>query len=128
MTLTTPLTTSRRAERRSGPDNPAARRRALGTTLRQLREDRAFRLEDVAAHLGVAPSTLSRIETGKAPTRASYLTLLLTLYGVDDPTDRTELAELARDGQHKGWWDDHTDLIPTAARTYYGLESAARHQ
>jgi transcriptional regulator with XRE-family HTH domain len=125
MTLMPPLTPTRPANRRSGPDGPAARRRALGTALRRLREDRSFRLEDVAGRLGVAPSTLSRIETGKAPTRTSYLTLLLDLYRVDDPADRSELADLAREGLTKGWQDDYTDLIPTAARTYYGLESAA---
>jgi transcriptional regulator with XRE-family HTH domain len=120
-----PLTPTRHADRRCGPDGPTARRRTLGTALRQLREDRSLLLEDVARCLGVAPSTLSRIETGKAPTRTSYLTLLLGLYGVDDPAYRAELADLARDGQRKGWWDDYTDIIPTAARTYYGLESAA---
>jgi DNA-binding XRE family transcriptional regulator len=69
MTLISPLTPAPPADRRSGPTGPAARRRALGTALRQLREERSLRLEEVAARLGVAPSTLSRIETGKAPTR-----------------------------------------------------------
>jgi transcriptional regulator with XRE-family HTH domain len=125
MTLTSHLTPAPPADHRSGPAGPTARRRTLGTALRQLREERSLRLEDVAHHLGVAPSTLSRIETGKAPTRASYLTLLLALYDVDDPARRSHLADLAREGQRKGWWDDHTDTIPVAARTYYGLESAA---
>ena len=64
---------------------PTIRRRRLGSDLRRLREQRSLRLEEVAGQLGVAPSTLSRIETGKAPTRTSYLALLLNLYGVDDP-------------------------------------------
>jgi transcriptional regulator with XRE-family HTH domain len=125
MTLISPLTPAPPADRRSGPTGPAARRRALGTALRQLREERSLRLEEVAARLGVAPSTLSRIETGKAPTRTSYLTLLLGLYGVDDPARRSHLADLAREGQRKGWWDDHPDITGPAQRTYYGLESAA---
>ena len=47
---------------------PTVRRRRLGTELRKLRESNGYKLEEVAAQLGVAPSTLSRIETGKAPT------------------------------------------------------------
>jgi len=50
---------------------PTMRRRRLGADLRQLREQNSLRLEEVADHLGVAPSTLSRIETGKAPTRSN---------------------------------------------------------
>ena len=41
----------------------------LGSELRRLREDHSIKLEEVASVLEVAPSTLSRIETGKAPTR-----------------------------------------------------------
>jgi hypothetical protein len=53
----------------AGTARPAAPRRILGAALRELREDRALRLEDAATRLGVAASTLSRIETGKAPAR-----------------------------------------------------------
>jgi ribosome-binding protein aMBF1 (putative translation factor) len=44
-------------------------RRRLGTRLREPRLARGMALEEPAARLGVAPSTLSRIETGRAPTR-----------------------------------------------------------
>jgi len=104
---------------------PTIRRRRLGTDLRRLREARSLRLEDAAARLGVAASTLSRIETGKAPTRTSYLAVLLDLYGVDDPVKRRFLADLAREGQRKGWWADYDDLLPTGAGTYLGLEAEA---
>lgn len=104
---------------------PTIRRRRLGTDLRRLREERSLRLEDVAAHLGVAPSTLSRIETGKAPTRTSYLSLMLDLYGVDDPQRRRLLTDLAREGQRKGWWADSEDLLAAGAGNYLGLEAEA---
>ncbi len=102
---------------------PTIRRRRLGADLRRLREERSLRLEDVAAHLGVAASTLSRIETGKAPTRTSYLALMLDLYGVDDPRQRKLLTELAREGQRKGWWADSEDLLAAGAGNYLGLEA-----
>ena len=63
---------------------PTVRRRRLGTELRRLRESNGFKLEEVAAQLGVAPSTLSRIETGKAPTKSAYLNQMLETYGVTD--------------------------------------------
>ncbi len=46
---------------------PTVRRRRLGFELRRLREAHSIKLEEVAEQLGVAASTLSRIETGKAP-------------------------------------------------------------
>ena len=64
---------------------PAASRHRLGIELRRLREARSLRLEDVAARLGVVPSTLCRIGTGKAPAKAEYLALMLDTYGIDDP-------------------------------------------
>lgn len=105
--------------------SPAVRRRRLGSELRRLRESRSFRLEDVAARLDVAPSTVCRIETGKAPTRTSYLAVMLEMYGVDDPEQRRLMADLARDGQRREWWADCADLLPTGVGSYLGLESAA---
>ena len=104
---------------------PTIRRRRLGTDLRRLREARSLRLEDVAARLEVAPSTLSRIETGKAPTRTSYLAVMLDLYGVDDPDQRERMADMAREGQRKGWWAQCEDLLAPGVGTYLGLEAAA---
>src|SRR5580658_5248810 len=106
-------------------DGPSFLRRRLGRELRQLREARSLRLEDVAAHLGVAAGTLSRIETGKAPTRTSYLKILLDLYGADDPDQRRQLTEIAREGQRKNWWSDYEDLITAETGRYLGLEIAA---
>ncbi len=53
---------------------PTVRRRRLGSELRRLRESQSIKLEEVADRLGLAPSTLSRIETGKAPTRTALPT------------------------------------------------------
>lgn len=61
-----PPVTIHPADSGSPPADPAVSRHRLGTQLRQLRQARALRLADVAAELGIAGSTLSRIETGKA--------------------------------------------------------------
>jgi transcriptional regulator with XRE-family HTH domain len=104
---------------------PTIRRRRLGAELRQLREARGLRLEDVAVRLDVAPSTLSRIETGKAPTRTAYLNTMLDIYDLDDEQQRRYLADLAREGQRKGWWAVYDDVLPVGLGPYLGLEADA---
>ena len=104
---------------------PTVRRRRLGTELRRLREAHSIKLEEVADQLGVAASTLSRIETGKAPTRSAYLTAMLEMYGVDDPGQRQVLIDMAREGHRKGWWAAYEDVLPTGFGIYVGLEAEA---
>ena len=107
------------------PADPIIARRRLGIRLRELREARSLRLEDVAVSLGVAPSTLSRIETGKAPTRCVYLASMLNLYGVDDPELQQQLADLASEGQGRSWWSNCSDLLPDDTGRYLSLEASA---
>jgi DNA-binding XRE family transcriptional regulator len=102
---------------------PTVRRRRLGTELRQLRESSGYKLEEVAALLGVAPSTLSRIETGKAPTKSVYLGQMLEQYGVVDPAQRQVLIDMAREGHRKGWWAAYDDVLPSGFDIYVGLEA-----
>jgi len=104
---------------------PTVRRRRLGTELRRLREGRSLKLEEVADKLGLAASTLSRIETGKAPTRTAYLHAMLDLYGVDDSGQRQVLVDMAREGHRKGWWAAWDDVLPTGFDVYVGLEGEA---
>jgi transcriptional regulator with XRE-family HTH domain len=104
---------------------PTVRRRRLGTELRRLRESAGYKLEEVAGMLGVAPSTLSRIETGKAPTKSAYLSQLLELYRVTDVGQRQVLVEIAREGHRKGWWAAYDDVLPGGLGVYVGLEAEA---
>src|ERR1700748_771357 len=102
---------------------PTVRRRRLGTELRKLRESTGYKLEEVAAQLGVAPSTLSRIETGKAPTKSAYLNQMLEMYGVVEPGQRQVLVDMAREGHRKGWWAAYDDVLPSGFDIYVGLEA-----
>jgi transcriptional regulator with XRE-family HTH domain len=88
----------------------------LGSDLRQLREERRLRLEDAVAHLGIASSTLSRIETGKSPARTCFVNALMDLYGLDDTDRRAVLAEMAREGQREPWWARYRDALPASSR------------
>jgi transcriptional regulator with XRE-family HTH domain len=104
---------------------PTVRRRLLGSELRRLRELQSIKLEEVAERVDLPPSTLSRIETGKAPTRAAQLNTLLELYGVDDTGQRQVLLEMARDGHQKGLWAPWDGVLPTGFGIYVGLETEA---
>jgi len=104
---------------------PTIRRRRLGSELRRLREAQAMKLEEVAGRLGLAASTLSRIETGKAPTRIAYLRSMLDFYGVDDPGQRQVLVDMARESHRKGWWAAWEDVLPAGFDIYVGLEAEA---
>jgi transcriptional regulator with XRE-family HTH domain len=107
------------------PLGPTVRRRRLGAELRRLREAHSLKLEEVAERLGLAPSTLSRIETGKAPTKSAYLSALLDQYQVDDPGARKVLVDMAREGHRKGWWSIYDDVLPSGFDIYVGLEAEA---
>ena len=104
---------------------PTVRRRRLGSELRRLREAHSFKLEDAADRLGLAASTLSRIETGKAPTRTAYLMTMFDMYGVVDPAQRQALTDMARDGHRKGWRAVYDDVMPTGYDICVGLEAEA---
>src|SRR6185437_68522 len=103
----------------------ASGRRRLGAELRELRQARSLRLEDAAARLDLAPSSRSRMETGKAPVKTTHLTALLTLYHVEDPDQRTRLQHLARDGRLASWHDSCRDLLPAGASHYLDLETTS---
>jgi transcriptional regulator with XRE-family HTH domain len=107
------------------PDGPTVRRRRLGAELRRLREDHSRKLDEVAGELGLVASTLSRIETGKAPIKTYYLNKLLDLYDVTDPVVRQLLVDMAREGHRKGWWSDYDDVLPSGFDIYVGLEAEA---
>jgi transcriptional regulator with XRE-family HTH domain len=107
------------------PLGPTVRRRRLGAELRRLREAHSLKLEEVAEQLGLAPSTLSRIETGKAPTKSAYLTAMLGMYHVEDPAARKVLVDMAREGHRKGWWSIYDDVLPSGFDIYVGLEAEA---
>src|SRR5712691_8958569 len=113
----------RRGDEMTVSIGPTVRRRRLGTELRRLRETHSLKLEEVADKLGVAASTLSRIETGKAPTRSAYLTAMLDMYGVDDAAQRQVLIDMAREGHRKGWWAAYEDVLPSGFDIFVGLEA-----
>jgi transcriptional regulator with XRE-family HTH domain len=107
-------------------DGPTVRRRRLGAELRRLREAHSRKLDEVAGELGLVASTLSRIETGKAPIKTYYLNKLLDMFEVTDPGVRQVLVDMGREGHRKGWWAEYDDVLPSGFDIYVGLEAEAK--
>jgi transcriptional regulator with XRE-family HTH domain len=100
-------------------------RRQLGLRLRALREAAGKSLADVAeAGLG-SPPKISRIETGKGPTRIADIRALCWLYGADAATTDA-LAALAPGTKQDGWWEQRgRGVEPEWFGLYAGLEASA---
>jgi transcriptional regulator with XRE-family HTH domain len=102
--------------------SPTARRRELGTMLRARRTALGITVEEVANHLLVSPSKISRIETGQRNITARDIRDLAELYRLTDE-ERELLAELAVGGKVRAWWQPFN--LPYYYATYVGLEADA---
>ena len=90
------------AEARGSTGSPTVRRRELGATLRALRLDRGFTVDQVAEQLLCSPSKVSRMETGQRGATPRDIRDLCDLYGVSDAEERERLMVLARRGRQQG--------------------------
>src|SRR5207248_2060142 len=79
-----------------GRNGSQVRRRVLA------REVGGLTLEAAAARLDVAPSTLSRTESGQQQISVHVVKSMLDVYEADDRWD--ELLRLARASRQRGWW------------------------
>ena len=96
------------------------RRRVLARELRALREAAGLTLEDAAGRLDIAPSTLSRSESGQQSVTVHVVRSMLDLYDAAERWD--ELLALARATRQRGWWQ----AFGLGERTHLvGLETEA---
>jgi transcriptional regulator with XRE-family HTH domain len=102
---------------------PVVRRQQLGLALRQHRIAAGLSVKDVAEHLLVAPSTISRVERAQRNAALRDVRSLCDLYGISDPAVRDQLMELARGGRQRGWWQDAP--FSPALKTLIGMEGSA---
>ncbi|MER8188493.1 helix-turn-helix transcriptional regulator [Kitasatospora sp. NPDC094015] len=101
------------------------RRILLGSQLRRLREGRAITREDAGYAIRASESKISRMELGRVSFKERDVADLLSLYGVNDGTEREALLGLVREANKSGWWHSFTDVLPNWFQTYIGLEEAA---
>jgi transcriptional regulator with XRE-family HTH domain len=104
----------------AGTDNPTARRRELGNVLRAMRLARGLTVEQVADHLLVSPSKISRLETGQRGALLRDIRDLARLYELGDEDQRL-LTALAEQGKQRAWWQSYN--LPYVV--YVGLEADA---
>jgi transcriptional regulator with XRE-family HTH domain len=104
--------------------SPTVRRRRIAGELKRLREERNLTLDYAAKELGVARSTMSRIENAQVSVRPGDVRTLLELYGVE-AADVAALVQVARDARQRGWWQNYSDVLPNWFEVYVGLEQAA---
>jgi hypothetical protein len=65
------------------------------------------------------------MELGRVSFKTRDVEDLLTLYGVDNATEREALVGLVRQANAAGWWHSYSDVLPGWFPTYVGLEEAA---
>ncbi|MCZ4118683.1 MULTISPECIES: helix-turn-helix domain-containing protein [unclassified Streptomyces] len=111
--------------------NPAPQsvyRRQLSSRLRELRDQAALTLTEVAKTVEVNQGSLSRIETGERGTTPVLVKALLDAYGVSDAETREDILDLVRadQAQSKPWWRKYSAVINTTQYGgYLALESSA---
>lgn len=108
-----------------GEPGSVVRRMLLGSQLRRLREARGITREAAGYSIRASESKISRMELGRVSFKTRDVEDLLTLYGITDEQERTQLLSLAREANVAGWWHSYSDVLPSWFPTYVGLEGAA---
>lgn len=88
--------------------------------LKALRSEHGWTADQVAEMLGFSPSKVSRLETGQRGASAQDVGALCDLYQVDE-AQRQRMADLAREGKQRAWWQP----LNLPYSTYIGLEAEA---
>ncbi|WP_325053028.1 helix-turn-helix domain-containing protein [Thermomonospora amylolytica] len=104
---------------------PTVLRILLGGQLRRLREAQGISREQAGYAIRASGSKISRLELGRVGFKERDVADLLTLYGVDDETERDTMLTLARQANQPGWWQSFNDILPPWFEVYLGLEEAA---
>jgi hypothetical protein len=108
-----------------GAGGPTVLRILLGSQLRKLREANGVTREAAGWEIRASESKISRMELGRVGFKERDVADLLTLYGVNDKTEREALLALARQANTQGWWQRFSDVLPNWFQAYLGLESSA---
>jgi hypothetical protein len=113
------------AEGSIGRAGPSVRRLILGSQLRRLREQSGISCAEAGYSIRGSASKISRMETGRISFKERDVDDLLTLYGLSDPDERTQLMSLVAQTKQTGWWHRYNERMPKWFEDYVGLEEAA---
>lgn len=104
---------------------PTVLRIVLGTQLRRWREAAGITREAAGDAIRGSHAKISRLELGRVGFKQRDLVDLLALYGITDELERGEFLDLARRANARGWWQQHSQVLPSWFEMYLGLEQAA---
>jgi len=100
-------------------------RMLLGAQLRRLREAAGVSTEEAGYEIRASRSKISRMETGRVRFKVRDVQDLITLYGLTEGPQRSEVLDLATRSSAPDWWARYGDILPGWFETYLGLESVA---
>ncbi|SRR6266545_5514157 len=105
--------------------SPTVWLRWLSHELLRLRKEAGLERAAVADAIRCTPQKIGHIETAHTPPKVKDLEeVLLPMYKV--PKERWPYyLQAARDARTKGWWEQHTDKMPSWFSLYVGLEQGA---
>ncbi|GEL20772.1 helix-turn-helix domain-containing protein [Pseudonocardia asaccharolytica] len=102
-----------------------ARRIALGSHLRRLREAAGISRADAGYVIRASDSKVSRLELGRVAFKERDVADLLTTYGVTDADEREAFLDMVRQANQPGWWRPFNDVMPNWFQGFVGLEESA---
>ena len=111
------------------PENheaPTVSRIVLGTQLRRLREEAGITREQAGDAIRASHAKISRLELGRVGFKERDVVDLLALYGVTDDQQLATVMDLMRQANTRGWWQQHSDVLPTWFENYLRLEQVAK--
>ena len=98
----------------------------LGTQLRRLREEAGITREAAGNAIRASHAKISRLELGRVGFKERDVLDLLALYGITDEEQRAAVMDLMRQANTRGWWQQHSDVLPTWFENYLRLEQVAK--
>jgi hypothetical protein len=105
--------------------SPTVWLRWLSHELLRLRTEAGYERGEVAKAVRCTTQKIGHLETAHTPPKIKDLEeVLLPMYNV--PEERwPHYLQAARDARKKGWWQKHTDAMPSWFSLYVGLEQGA---
>jgi Helix-turn-helix domain/Domain of unknown function (DUF5753) len=93
------------------PAEATVLRMLLGAQLRRLREAEGISPERAGYEIPASRSKMSRMETGRVGFKIRDVEDLLTVYGVTDGQQQSEVIALARLSSAPNWWAKYGDAL-----------------
>ncbi|GAB3498055.1 DUF5753 domain-containing protein [Amycolatopsis cihanbeyliensis] len=106
------------------PSSPVVARWDLGLRLRERRELLGLAGTKASKLIGLSPTFLSDVESGKKNVPEAKLGQIADAYEFNED-EAAELEELREVARHRGWWSKFSGLFAPEVLRFFGLEHGA---